>query len=1053
MNSLYSNPIRVYIILGAIALFGIYSGLNLPISLFPNSSKPTIFVSIGYGSSNAEEFVNTYGRSFESRLRNIKTDSVETEKLEAEYESSRARYTIDFGWGSDPDAALKEVDSVTNSFTARLPQESRDSLRIGMDRDNTGFFAMSFYSESRDLNELYDILDPILDPKLSQIEEAEDTSLWNPVEEQVQIQLNPEAMAAVGLFPRHIHAAIESNISGAQAGSVTVGLDQLQIQMPRQAKTVQQLGQIPVATPSGRLLHLSDLAHISVGPKSDQSRRFKTSGTTSLILFAVPKPGGNIKKMSESIIAAVDEAKPQFPPDVQSKILVDPSEFIRSSISNVAVEVGLAALLAVLVLFVFIGSFRNVATAAIEIPMSIVLAFIMMRLTGMNINLISLGGLALSAGMNVDASVVVMENIFRHFEMNPGRHSFSQRLAIVVGAVKEVRFAIIAATISSLVVFLPLTFTSDLAYSILGDLAKAVVFSHGFSAFVALLLVPTIRLQLMGRGDIELPKSPIDGTLKKLEAGYSRLLGHLIDFTHSRLALYGTATVVLILLVLVVLPRLPREVIGNPDTDWMMLGMNTDGNTKIQQMEAEAERVENEFLAKFGNEIRYTFNMIQSPNQAILMGRLKDKSKTKVIWKQMEAAFSSTPLLNFWVAPWNPSELPIPNPPNLKISIRGGDIRDRALVAHSIDRLLEENKVYPDVWTEPNSNRREGIFLTPHNEQWEALQQQSINILPRDLADVLRVATTGRPVGYFPRQNRLVDISMIYPPDRVDTVESIAAFPIGLGDKIVPLKALATVEVKQTDPTLLREDERELFSVEGRNKRSETQLTSDDNIQARDLVKKWRTSEMGQYANEKGILVAFEKPDKEITDAISQLGTAVALSIALIFLTLLLQFGTLMEPLLILVSVPLGFIGVLASLYLFGTTLSLNAILGVILLNGIAVANSIILVDFIKRLVAGGLAPREAALQAARKRLRPILITSLTTILGMLPIAIGMGEGGHILQPLGIAVCGGLWVSTLLTLFVVPSLHVMYLQWQQSSSFSLRQWIGNRLGMGAESAT
>jgi HAE1 family hydrophobic/amphiphilic exporter-1 len=178
--------------------------------------------------------------------------------------------------------------------------------------------------------------------------------------------------------------------------------------------------------------------------------------------------------------------------------------------------------------------------------------------------------------------------------------------------------------------------------------------------------------------------------------------------------------------------------------------------------------------------------------------------------------------------------------------------------------------------------------------------------------------------------------------------------------------------------------------------------------------------------------VTFEDASKDLNDAIRQLGTAVGLSILLIFLVLLLQFGSVMEPLLVLVSVPLGFIGVLVSLFVFRSTLSLNSILGVILLNGIAVANSIILVDFIKRLVEDGKTPREAAVDAARKRLRPILITSMTTVLGMLPIALGTGEGGRILQPLGIAVSGGLWVSMGLTLFLVPAMQVSYLEWRQS---------------------
>ena len=244
--------------------------------------------------------------------------------------------------------------------------------------------------------------------------------------------------------------------------------------------------------------------------------------------------------MAEDMLNIVHEAMKSLPKDIEVKVLVDPSEFIRNSIANVLHEVMIGALLAVVILFVFIGSFKNVITAAIEIPLSMILAFILMRMSGMNLNLISLGGLALSAGMNVDASVVVMENIFRHFDLAKKRASeigdafkpsYAEKLEIITRAVREVSFPVIASTVASLVVFLPLAFTSDLSYAVFGDLAKTVVFSHGFSAFVALILVPTVRLQLMSRpgADQEEHHSPVEKQLGWLEKSYGNALRKFIQ--------------------------------------------------------------------------------------------------------------------------------------------------------------------------------------------------------------------------------------------------------------------------------------------------------------------------------------------------------------------------------------------------------------------------------------------------------------------------------------------------------------------------------------------
>lgn len=1028
MKKLYSSPLRVYLCLAVLALAGIISGLRLPVSLFPNSSKPQIASRISYGNSTADEFLHSYGNSLESQLRAISIDQLEVETLTASYDSDSVTYRVQFKWGGAPKQALREVESVVNSFAARFPRDVRDSVRVWTNNDNSGFLGVSFFSPTRSLDDLYNILEPVLVPKISKVEDASEPGLWNPTKKEIRVELIPETMASLGLVPRDIETALNTVLSGYSGGALTVGTRQLTVQLPRAADALDDLGRAPVNTPSGRLVHLRDVAHIDYGPRTSNSRSFKTSGAPSIILFADPRPGGNIKRMAESILEIVAQTMPSLPKDIQYRVLVDPSEFIRASVKNVFHEVLVGALLAVAVLFLFIGSFRNTVTAAIEIPLSMVLAFILMKISGMNLNLISLGGLALAAGMNVDASVVVMENIFRHFESVRGPLDFGRRLEIICEAVAEVRFAVIASTISSLVVFLPLAFTSDLSYAILGDLAKTVVFSHGFSALVALVLVPTVRLQLMSRGGDTHPISPIEPLIRKIENGYAYALGIFLKNARIRAITFGSIAIGLAILFIGVLPRLPREIIGRPDTDWMMLGVNTKGNTLVRQMEGQADEIEAKLLAKFGSKILYTFNQIQSPNRAFLMARLKNKGDMKDVWKAMEAEFANTPLVNYWVAPWNPAELPIPDPPQMQIEIRGSDLRARARVASEIQNLLQDRKVFPRISSTPESERQENIMIRPNLEQWSNLWDRGSKLVPSDLADIARVATNGRKAGELAIDSHMTDITLSYPQSAVSTVEELGALPIGIGSKLVPLKALARVGIEEVDPTIYREDERELFKITGRQNEEHKSEGTASLKTAQELVAKWQSTRK----DPSGPIVTFEDAEKDLHDALKQLGVAVGLSIVLIFITLVIQFGDVVNAVLVLVAVPLGFIGVLLALFVFRSTLSLNSILGVILLNGIAVANSIILVDFLKQLVDRGEKPFQAAIEAGRKRLRPILITSLTTVLGMLPIALGLGEGGRILQPLGIAVSGGLWFSMALTLFVVPALQVAYLDKKQT---------------------
>ncbi|MGZ3723029.1 MAG: efflux RND transporter permease subunit [Bdellovibrionales bacterium] len=1025
MTSLYQSPLRVYLALGALALWGLFSGFQLPVSLFPNSSKPTVSVQMGYGDMSAQEFLNTYGRDFEGSLQGIDVAGTEVDKLTATYSPGYVLYKIEFKWGADPRKALREVQTVTASLTAQLSQEIRQSTEVETWNENSGFLAVSFYSQKRSLDELYKALEPILVAPAKRVKDAAMAELWNPARKEIRIELNPEKTALLQLFPRDVATAVLPQLTAYRGGSFVEGLNNLTIEMPPTVRSVEELKRAVIPTRSGRIVHLSDIANIEMGVPSNNSRSMKTSGVPSLILFAMPRAGGNIKRMAEDIMAIVNHAAPNLPKDIEFKVLVDPSEFIRSAVTNVVHEVVIAALLAVFVLFLFIGNIRNVVTAAIEIPLSIVLAFILMRMMGMNLNLISLGGLALSAGMNVDGSVVVMENIFRHFDAAPGPMSQREKIRLLGQAVSEVRFPIIASTIASLVVFIPLAFTSALTNAILGDLALAVVFSHGFSAIVALVLVPTVRLQLMSRSVEKSSHSFLEPVLRKIEDLYSRALGVFMSKATLKLAVYGALIAVLAALVTFVLPKLPREVIGKPDTDWLILAVNTRGNTLIRQMESLTETVESRMLDKFGSDIRYTFTQIQNPNRTSIMARLSDKSKMQALWKGFEAEFANTPEVQFFIIPWNPSELTIPDPPNLQISISGREQKDRIDTAREVYDLLLEKNIYPRFGALPELAMVDGSELLPSAEQWSILSAKG-HLTPADLADVSRTATLGRRLWQMPIDGEMLPIQLGYPVNQISSLADLESLPIGVNGKLIPLKALAQLHRYPAQPDIYRENGEYKVLLTGRVAKGDEAQIPANMKQAKAVVAEWQEKAGLKHTS----AVTFDDAEKELTEALLQLAVAVGLSIILIFITMVFQFGDIVNAILVLVAVPLGFIGVLISLFVFHSTLSLNSVLGVILLNGIAVANSIILVDFLKRLVDEGKTPYMAALEAAKKRLRPILMTSVCTGLGMLPVAMGFGEGGRILQPLGIAVVGGLSFSMLTTLFIVPSLQVSYLTWK-----------------------
>jgi len=1040
MQGLYSRPLRVYLLLGALALWGIVSGLNLSISLFPMSNQPKVAVQISYGSYSSQQFFDSVGRDLEPLLRGSKADGVPVDKITAEYGEKKVEYAVTFDWGANPDEALKVIQNIAIAKLSRFESGIRDSLEVYSWNSGGGAFFVSFYSPLRSLDEVYQILEPLISPLSSKIPDAGSFGLWNPNQKELTIRLSPEKLAQNRLNTRQVESAITDSIFAFSGGTLQLGEKQYQISLPKKANGVEQLQMIRVSPVGQEPVLLKDVAQLEVAVTQESAQRFRTSGVESLILFSRPKEGGNVKRMADNIMEQLTATASQWPSDIQFNVLVNPSDTINRSINGVLKEVGIAAFLAVLVLFFFIGSFRNVITAAIEIPLSLLMAFILMKLAGMNLNLISLGGLALSAGMNVDASVVVLENIFRHFDGKPKGLTFEEKSKIVVAAVREVQLPIIASTLASLVVFLPLVFTRGLTNSLLGDLAKAVLFSHGLSAIVALVLVPTIRLHLLKNGELSHGESRFEPALRWIDETYGRLLrGFLKSFT-AQATVLGAVAAALPLLILFVVPGLKKEVIGKPESDWLIVGVSSPTFTTNKQMDAEVEQLEADVAKTFGDEILYTFSQIEGTSSGNVMIRLKDRSKVEALIAKGEEVYKNTPTKFYYVISWSPSELRIPEAVDYRLEVTGGTAQRRQQVAHDVSEILSDPEMYDNLNVSPSTSVQKGLLVLPLLN----LTSQPEVLSRYDLSHFLRVATDGVYVDKIYDRNSQLPIYLRMPKDRATSVEGVSSLPIGFDGRLVPVGALARVSIQEKEPPIYRENLQAMNLLEGKLKKKNSRLAPEKLKKARAAIQMYREklaagTDPAKRADNP--LLVEGLGDKVLQDALVQLKWAVLISIALIFLTMVLQLGDIVHSLLVLVAIPLGIIGVIVSLFVFGSTLSLNSGLGTILLNGIAVANSIILVDFIRKQSELGLSALDAVVTASQARLRPILMTSLCTVLGMFPIALGHGEGGKTLQPLGIAVCGGLWLSMSLTIFLVPCLQYQYLRWKQNRAFRSRSGI------------
>lgn len=1020
MKRIFASPGKVYLAFAMLALAGVWCALKLKVSLFPNSQQPKIELIADYVGQSSDQFRTLYGQRIEEALSEIKGTNLSIEDIKTLYTADRMRVEIAFNWGASPDQALRECKMALGGILSSMPQEMVRSVSI-QPLGNDVFLGIAFTSQKRTALEVYEILHTTVLPGLRGLPDVQSADLLNPEAREISVTFDPNQLAVLRLPASRIADLLEAKLYGVSGGGVEAGGKRQMIISPASLKTVEDIKQFPVPLPGGRFIPLQSIAKVELQESLENTQLAKINGQSSLFLVVKPKPGSNLLDMSRSVLDQISAVKKGLPSDISYRIVMDPSEFITRSIKSLSLEIILGSCLASIFLFLFIGNLRNVITAAIEIPISMLIALVLMKIFDINITLFSLSGLALAAGMNVDASVVVMENIFRRVEEYKGPRSPSALLDLIWGAVREVAGPVLFSTIASLAVFIPFMMIDGFGYAMLGDLAKVVIFSHGFSAIVALILVPTVRLHMLKRGDAASEKKPpLNAILLKLESYYAEILHWLMAKSRRRLGFLVLSLLIAVGLLGWIIPRLPREIVSKPESNWIVVVLENDGSSSFKAMESISSRFESKVHDVGSQYIDFIFTWILDPNATYVMVRLKNKRDMERVRNLLRDKVQGDAETSVQVGAWNMSEFMIPEPADALITINGGDPESRLAATRDLQSRLEPMKLWSKITTQPSSAVNQRISIKPSSEQWHRLNSKGFESSFEDVMSDLRIATQGKWIGDLLIKEVETPV-YIRSFTALDTqLNMIQGLPLFIGDRVLPFGTLASVTLERSPAPVFRHNGRDVSRVEARLKNADGQQLR---LMQKNILKVIDDYQMERRSKKlPPLAIQMEDPDPGFNGSTAQLFWALCCSVALIFIVLLLQFNKFVDSLIVMIAVPLGLIGASVSLYLFDSTISLNSILGMTLLNGIAVNNSILLVDAIHQKENSGLSRVAAIVEAAIQRLRPILITSITTIVGMMPIAFGMGEGGKVLQPLGISVAGGLAISMALTLIFVPIL-------------------------------
>ena len=1015
LKRLYCNPASVICISLIVIIGGVIRFFGLPIALYPDTSRPVLYAIIKNKSMSPEDFKSRYGKDIESKL--LSLDGVED--VSGTYRKGKVFWKVVFTWDTDTDLAQDDVKNSLNNFEAAFPDDW-GAFRYYFKSNNNARIFLSVASEKHTDEELWNILQDRLKSKLERIDGIDTVYIVKPYDTYVRIDLNYDQILSYDITPGMIRMALlDKEYDRVLPTIKSSGGERFPLSIPLKDASISDLRQTIVYQKGDKILRLADVASVDLIPMPPDDL-FTDNGKRALILGASIDSAGNIAQACDDFERGVRHDIASFDKEMQVSVLINPSTFIQEAIENIGISVCIGILIATFVLFLFMGSLRLTLVIAVSIPLSLIGGFIMMSMAGIELNLISLGAMALAVGMVVDGSIVVLENIDRHLK-DRKFSSFKERLECVYQAVMEVRSAVIASLFTTIIVFAPLAYTAPLANAILGDLAKVIVCVLLISVLVTIVVVPPLVMLLRskskgGHGGLYLFPRVFLIILGFFEQKYLTFLKYLVaNKLRSRLFLlavcsgFGLSFYVLI-------SQVEREILATPNTDkvWLNIEFQKEG-LDIEEVEKLIGPYENILRREFADGISRFMSMV-SDDEASILCNLVDKSEIGVIKEKLEKRFKNTPEVHFHVRPWNPTSLEIPEPPAMRIHLVGEDEVTKREILALIEELARSHEEVGRIRTYPRSGKSKDHQIQYNQDLLEYVKRRDgSSFSEQKIEDILSYMIKGKDIKNIKIAGHRdpVKVTLGFPDHTIQDPKEIKNMLVNLSGKIIPVRHFA--EIKETKYW------KEWFTERGQDEFKVDIFVKSYAEDRKALVAAEIRKDLDDHKDIDASLLVYDDTQKEINENIYSLVYALLLALGLIWVVINLQFGSLKQTFIVMCAIPLGFIGMSFSIYTFGSTLSVNSMLGLILLSGTAVNNSILFVDFFNQ-IRDSLKESiiEKLMMTARLRFRPILITTTTTILGMLPIALGFGSGGEILQPLGIAVCGGLGLSSLLTLFVVP---------------------------------
>ncbi|MET0066839.1 MAG: efflux RND transporter permease subunit [Candidatus Thiodiazotropha sp.] len=1008
------RPIFTSMLTLMVVVLGLVSLSRLQIDLLPNVELPTLTVRTQY--EGADPIV------MERLVTQIVEEIVGTvpgvEELTSTSYEGNSSVKVKFGWGTPIDAAAVDVRATLEDEISELPDDIVGPRVSKFDVDTYPVVILGI-SSKLDPVELTQIVEDQVRYRFSRVPGVAQVDPWGGFTREVRVELDPARLNALGLPLADILDAIGDANLDLPAGKIERGPYEVTLRAPAEFTSLDQIRGTVIARQQGSVVTLGQIAQVR-DTYEKLTRIIRVNGDQGLRVAIRKQPEANTVEVARAVLEEVAKVNHSFP-QIHITPVINQGNFIERAISNVARSVLYGGALAVLVLLFFLRNLRSTLVISLAIPISVVATFGLLYFSGFTLNLMTLGGLALGVGMMVDSSVVVLENIFRRRQ--EVRESAAEASVHGTG---EVASAVIAGTLTTLVIFLPLIFVQGVSGVLFKELAYVIMFSMFCALLVSLSLVPMLGSRLLrsagaeGRGASGKLARAAAGLFTGLENAYLGLLQSVLRHKFTTIG----AAVSLFVASLLLTPYIGTEFIPPSDEGEVRVSGEMEVGTRLELIDRQTRLLEALVYAAVpetrSSVVSVTTSGTRGSSKAkgeirLNLGPARERSRSnQAIAEDLRKRLADgIPGMKIRVrAPQGQFLLEriLDTVDGVTVEVRGYDLETLSLLAKQVSAAIGDVVGVSDV----ELSRETGI---PQQEiHVDRRKVSDLGLSVRDVTEVIETAVAGSKAGEYRVAGNSYRILLQLEAAEKRSIDEILDLTLRTpGGEQVALRNLVETRSGEGPVTIERKDQQRLVSVTA-------------NVAERDLgsVAADIQTRIESIPRPVGYDLIISGNYEEQQKSFDELVVSLLLALLLVYMVLASQYESFGDPLVVMLSVPLAAIGVVLTLFLTDTTLNLQSAIGCIMLGGIVVNNAILLVDQAGRLRREGMATEQALVEAGRRRLRPVLMTTLTTILALLPLALGVGEGADAQAPLARAVVGGLTVSTLITLALIPAVYALF---------------------------